>query len=100
MSTLDAGAIPDFEDLDDYLVGSPFSVDVAIGANTFKGIIDADSVDGDSLGGPIIHCKSSDVRVQSITHGSSLVVEGRTYRVEGLQPDGTGWHQLIMTKTS
>lgn len=100
MSQLDPG-LRDFEDLNDFFGGSPFATEVKLATGvTLVGIFTADSVEGDSLGGPVVTLQSKHVREQSITHGVVLTIDDNTYKVEGLRPDGTGVHELILTKTS
>ena len=100
MTRLDPG-LRNFENVDAFFDRSPFATDVTLSSGVaVRGIFDADSVEGDGLGGPRVTLASRHVREQSITHGDLLTIDEGTYRVEGLQPDGTGVHLIILVKTS
>ena len=63
------------------------------------GYFDADSVIGDDMRGPTVVLESRHVVERSITHGDILTIDARTYRVEGIRPDGTGLSELVMVQT-
>lgn len=52
-------------------------------------VVEADS--------PIFVCRSSDVASAALTHGATVTINGVTYTVRTLKPDGTGMTQLVLS---
>ena len=88
-------------DLDVYL--SDFGEDASFsrqgGApSTIKVLFDNDFLTtlGVETSGPSALCKSSDV--SAAAHGDTLEIGGVTYNITGIQPDGTGFTLLILSR--
>lgn len=45
---------------------------------------------------PVAICKESDV--SGVSHGDTLLVNGTTYHIRGVRPDGTGLTTLILSE--
>lgn len=94
--------MPFVEDLDVFINDdTPGYAHAIIGANTVTGLFDNDYTGIDLVGSsdPTFLCKSSDVPL--IADGSSIIINGTTYKVAGApQPDGTGLVLLQLRKSS
>lgn len=98
----------DFENLDAFFITSEFASQVLIGPpgseTTINAIFDAAHLAVDetmavvSTSQPQLTCKSSDVA--SVTQGTRVVVNSQAYKVDDIQPDGTGITILTLHKTS
>ena len=90
------------EDFSIFLDTDVFGDTATIGANTFVGILDAAyaevetgrvSVDGSRL---LFTCTSDDVATYSVAYGSTLTINSVSYKVVGVEPDGTGVTTLVL----
>lgn len=43
-------------------------------------------------------CAIKTAAIANITHGKTLAINGTTYLIRGVQPDGTGMTRLILSK--
>jgi hypothetical protein len=73
-------------------------IDVTIGALTFKGHFRNEfiSVNGVESLMPIVKCLDEDVF--NVTHATTCVIAGATFKVIGIQPNGNGTTTLILSK--
>lgn len=64
-----------------------------------NGIFDRESEDvlGMEGSGPTFSCAADDVT--EVAHGDGLVIDGASYVVRGVKPDGTGWTRLTLELT-
>ena len=80
--------------LDDWAVTANYD-----SGTTINGILNKDYVEvqGTEAYRPVFRCASSDV--SDVAHGKSLVVNGTTYSVVGVQPDETDtFVQLVLSE--
>ena len=88
------------EDLAPFFATSDFGSAATIGAATVNGILDTAYLEplGNAVQGnaPVFLCRTADVA--SIAHGTSIVIAGVTYKVRGVEPDGTGVTLLRLEK--
>lgn len=89
-------------DLDTFLDTDEFGVEVAYGSGIIKGIFDnvfiADQqgeVDVETLQ-PQVTVKTSDV--SGIAQGDTMTIDSVDYNVIGIQPDGTGLTNILLSK--
>lgn len=84
------------EDLTAFFDTSDFAITATVGGSSVNGILDSEFVEvGDvEAARPVFMCASSDV--PSVTHGTTVVASGTTYKVIGIEPDGTGITQLYL----
>jgi hypothetical protein len=75
-----------------------FGVNVEAERGTLLGIFDAQYVDANGVDetGPVLECRSSDVKRLELGKGSSLSIDGEVYTVRRPEPDGTGMTRLIL----
>ena len=96
MTRTTPGAVK-WENLDEYLDEDDFGVDVELTTGvTFIGMYQATSATGGDLGGPALLVKQVDVDDNSVTHGTSITVDGETRLVAGLRFDGYGMVELVL----
>ncbi len=89
-------------DLDVFFNSSEFAVDVTYLAATIQGIFDApfkSAVEGEmgiesTL--PQVLVKTSDV--PSAVHGQTMTIDSIVYQIIGIQPDGTGMTQILLSE--
>ncbi len=76
------------EDLDAFFVD--FGVDATLAGVAVRGIFDAAYADpmGVESTAPVFSLPTADAA--SAAHGQALIVSGTTYKVRGIEPDGTG----------
>ena len=80
------------EDLAPFFSTSDFAVDATLGGTAVTGIFDAAYLE--PLGsivegvGPVFMLSTADAA--SSAHGTTLVIGAATYKVRGIEPDGTG----------
>lgn len=93
MPTIPADDLADIFNVDELLTSA-----ATVGANTVYGIFDSAYVDVFETTGtrPALLCRSSDVTLYSIARGTSVVINGSTYIVRNLEPDGTGLTRLVL----
>lgn len=92
LSTDLTGDLPAMLDTDE------FAVAATIGAGTVDGIFDNAFVSVEGIEGthPIFLCEASEV--SSVVHDNTVVIGAVTYKVKGIEPDGTGMTMLILEK--
>lgn len=89
-------------DLDEFLNNEEFAVEMTIGSNTIYGIFDDEYNAVDLQTGqiaqtePQIIVKTSDV--SGISLDTEVSINGTTYKIKEIQPDGTGLTTLILSK--
>ena len=87
------------EDLSVFFRTQDFAVAATYnGSTTVNGILDNEYVEGLNFQGsaPVFRCRTSDV--PTATHGQSLVVDGITYKIVGVEPSGTGISTLRLER--
>lgn len=86
------------EDLSEFLDATEMADNATIGGATVAGIFDNQFVEVHGIEGvrPVFTCDEDDV--SSLSHGSSLTIKSTSYKVAGIQPDGTGLTSLILEK--
>ena len=86
------------EDLSEFLDSTEMADNATIGASTIAGIFDNQFVEVHGIEGvrPVFVCAEADV--SSIAHGDALTIKTVSYKVAGVQPDGTGLTSLILEK--
>jgi len=84
------------EDLDVFLDTDDFATEATINSATVLGILGNEFVQVDFVESskPAFECKSSDIT--GIAHGDTVTVGSDSYKVRGIQPDGTGMTKLIL----
>lgn len=96
--------MPFTEDLAPFLSTSDFAVTATVGGVSVSVIFDRAHVE--AMGGfgggidatqPTALLKTSDVTAQSIARNTAIVIDGTTYYVQSLQPDGTGMTLLVLS---
>jgi hypothetical protein len=82
------------EDLAPFFSTADFAVDATLGATAVRGIFDAayseplgNVVEGNS---PVFMLPTADSDAAGAAHGTTLVIGATTYKVRGIEPDGTG----------
>lgn len=87
--------MPFAEDLSVFFSTDDFAVAATHnGTTTVNGIFDKLYLETDAgIGGvqgnqPVFVCKAADV--SAVAHGDTLAISGTTYKVVGVEPDGTG----------
>lgn len=73
--------------------GTGFDQDVTGPDGVIRGIYTDESYDG-GRAGPNVWIRESDLG--TITHGSTLTIDGRSHTVDGLRPDGVKLIQLVL----
>lgn len=80
------------EDLSVFFRTADFGVSGTLAGAPVNGILDEEYLEplGDAVQGkaPVWQCRSADI--PSVAHGQTLVVGARTFKVRGVEPDGTG----------
>jgi len=86
------------ENLSNFFNANELADNATIGAATVAGILDNQFVDilGIEAMRPVFTTDESEV--STITHGDSLIIKGLSYKVAGIQPDGTGLTSFILEK--
>jgi hypothetical protein len=77
-------------DLDD------FAVQVTLNGTTIRAIVDYDDVEvmGDFHRWPVLTVRTMDLDADP--HGDSVVLNGTTYTIVNVDPDGTGVSRLVL----
>lgn len=73
--------------------GSPTSISVIYDNEYLSSVLGGIEVENKN---PMILCKTSDVA--NAKHGETIVVNGITYKIIEVQPDGTGLTSLILSQ--
>lgn len=97
MTRATPGAL-EWEDLDEFVDPDDFAISVQLTTSgaVLRGNYRAVSADGGELGGPTLLCKQVDVDDLSITHGTSLEMDGETRIVAAVRPDGYGMVEIFL----
>jgi hypothetical protein len=88
------------EDFAPFFNTADFAVDATLGGVAVEGIFDADYLE--PLGnvvegsGPVFTLATADAT--GAVHGTTLVIGATTYKVRGIEPDGTGVTLLRLEK--
>ncbi|GJQ59783.1 MAG: hypothetical protein D8M57_13215 [Candidatus Scalindua sp. AMX11] len=89
-------------DLDTFLDSDEFAVDITYNSGTIQGIFDnafledqQDDVDIETLQ-PQVTVKTSDV--SGLAHGDTMTIDSVVYNVIGIQPDGTGLTNVLLSQ--
>jgi len=86
------------EDLSEFLDDTELADNATIGASTIAGIFDNQFVEVNGIEGvrPVFTC--AEANVATIAHGDALTIKSTSFKVAGIQPDGTGLTSLILEK--
>ncbi len=90
------------EDLTAFLNTSDFTVDAAIGGNTYPCIFDNGYFEiaigevGVESNQPTAYMPDVDVAAASVVEGSTVTINSVAYKVVGIKPDGTGMTILVL----
>ena len=86
------------EDFTEFLDSTEMADNATIGASTIAGIFDNQFVEVHGIEGvrPVFTC--AELNVSTIAHGDALTINTISYKVAGIQPDGTGLTSLILEK--
>ena len=86
------------EDFSEFFISSELADDAIIGAATVAGIFDNQFVEVNGIEGvrPVFTCAASEVL--NLGHEKTIKINDITYKVAGVQPDGTGLSSLILEK--
>lgn len=84
------------EDLSSFFDTDEFAIDATINGATVTGIFGNEFIQVDYVESraPYFECVSADVT--GISHGAIVAIGSDTYKVRGIQPDGTGITKLIL----
>lgn len=87
-----------WENLDEFFDADDFATPVTVTATgvLISGLYQSVSSDGGDLGGPAVLVKQVDVDDNSISHGTSLELDGETRLVAGLRFDGHGTVEILL----
>ena len=92
------------DDLDGFLQTDDFASAATFDGSTINVILDreflAQTVNGEvgiESTRPIVHCKASDV--ESATHGDRIKIGTQRYRIDGIEPDNTGFTVMVLSVT-
>jgi hypothetical protein len=77
-------------DLDD------FAVEVTLNGSSIRAIVDYEDVEvmGDFSRWPVLTVRTSDL--DSDPHGDTVVLEGTSYTIVNVDPDGTGVSRIVL----
>ena len=86
------------EDLSEFLDDTELADNATIGASTIAGNFDNQFVEVNGIEGvrPVFTC--AEANVATIAHGDALTIKSISFKVAGIQPDGTGLTSLILEK--
>jgi hypothetical protein len=86
------------EDFNEFFISSELAEDATIGTATVAGIFDNQFVEVNGIEGvrPVFTCEAA--KVTNLGHDKSIKIKNVTYKVAGVQPDGTGLSSLILEK--
>ncbi len=89
-------------DLDTFLDSDEYAVQITYNSGTIKGIFDnafvedqQDDIDVETLQ-PQVTVKTSDVT--GLTQGDTMTINSVVYNVIGIQPDGTGLTNVLLSQ--
>lgn len=84
------------EDLDIFFDTDDFAVTATILGSSVSGILREEFIQVDFVESkrPVFECIAADVT--GIVHGDTVVISSTTYKVRGIQPDGTGIVKLVL----
>ena len=80
------------EDITAFFDTDDFAVDATLQGVAVKGIFDEGYVEplGNVVEGAAPQFQCAAASVPSVAHGQSLVIGARTFKIVGIEPDGTG----------
>ena len=84
------------EDLTDFIDVDDFAVAAVVDGSAVNGILSNEFVMVDFVESqkPVFDCPSADI--VGVAHGDTVTIGIDTYKVRGIQPDGTGMTRLIL----
>ena len=84
------------EDLSVFIDTDDFASAASINGLTVNGIFGNEFIQVDFVESkkPVFECAAADV--VGIAHGDTVTISSDTYKVRGIQPDGTGMVKLIL----
>jgi galactokinase/mevalonate kinase-like predicted kinase len=87
------------ENLNDFFRTEDFAQTIVLNGSTIVAIFDHEYVEAFGIEGeaPVLTVKDADIP-GGTGHGSSATVESTTYRVAGIQPDGTGISKIVLER--
>lgn len=86
-------------DLDTFIDGDDFAVDVTFNSTTFSGIFDDAFevvVDNVETTQPVVKVKDTDIT--GMVHGNNVTINSIVYNVTALRPDGTGLTLVLLSQ--
>tara|TARA_R110000803_G_scaffold33226_1_gene72838 strand:- start:47 stop:319 length:273 start_codon:yes stop_codon:yes gene_type:complete len=86
------------ENFNEFFDSDEMADDARIGSVIVTGIFESQFVEVNGIEGvrPVFTCAAKDV--VNLGHEKTLVINDLTYKVAGVQPDGTGLTSLILEK--
>ena len=89
--------MPFTEDLDVFFQTSDFATTVTVKSTQLSAIFDHDYAEEFETEGefPMLVCKTADLP-NDLAHGDSVTIGSSTYKVVGIQSDGTGVTTLVL----
>tara|TARA_R100000541_G_scaffold15749_3_gene25167 strand:- start:932 stop:1204 length:273 start_codon:yes stop_codon:yes gene_type:complete len=84
------------EDLREFFDANEMADDAIVGLKTVSGIMESQFIEALGIEGvrPVFTC--AEVDVVGLTFKQTIKVKGITYKVAGVQPDGTGLTSLVL----
>ena len=84
------------EDLTEFFDGDELAEDATIGLKTVSGVMESQFIEALGIEGvrPVFTC--AEVDVVGLNFKQTIKVKGITYKVAGVQPDGTGLTSLVL----
>ena len=86
------------EDFSEFFIESELATNARIGSSIVAGIFDNQFVEVNGIEGvrPVFTCAVSDV--VDLSFEKTIKINDTTYKVAGVQPDGTGLTNLVLEK--
>jgi len=86
------------EDFSEFFIESELATNARIGSSIVAGIFDNQFVEVNGIEGvrPVFTCAASNV--VDLSFEKSIEINNITYKVAGVQPDGTGLTNLVLEK--
>jgi len=84
------------EDLSEFFDSNELAEEAKIGLSLVRGIMESQFVEVNGIEGvrPVFTCAAKDV--EKMVYKQTIQVKGITYKVAGVQPDGTGLKSLVL----
>ena len=86
------------EDFSEFFISDEMADDATIGSATVAGIFENQFVEVNGIEGvrPVFTCAAAEIA--KVEHITTIKVKDYTYKVAGIQPDGTGLTSIILEK--